>query len=342
MKNLFVLALVLICTGTIAQKNKVDEVKAILKNIKSIPDWTEIQKELLPKYGAKEADSIVLVAKVEYYWKQKDYAHYFEVFFPFVQQSGKLQDVSNKNSMAWRVFEYASAPEDLAQAKKWIVDAVNADPGNGYYMDTYANILYKSGKLKEALKYETMAAWTAKLNPVILENLYKMKAGLSTWKYPVASGPVKDEKSQEFVWSALRRELTRTVDSALWATRLSISKSGKDSSAYMRTLVRYVEEFKPYRTTNDMNTDAWAIFQYSNNKSELTKALGWSKESLKDEKAPNSNYAFIDTYANLLYKLGNQKEAIFWEEKALSLCPADEKSSYEATLDKMKKGERTW
>ena len=51
---------------------------------------------------------------------------------------------------------------------------------------------------------------------------------------------------------------------------------------------------------------------------------------------------YIDTYANLLYKLGKKDEAITWEQKALDLAPEGEKKSYEETLDKMKKGEKTW
>lgn len=50
----------------------------------------------------------------------------------------------------------------------------------------------------------------------------------------------------------------------------------------------------------------------------------------------------IDTYANLLHKLGRTKEAIEWQEKALAKVDADSKAEYQATLDKMKKGEPTW
>ncbi len=49
------------------------------------------------------------------------------------------------------------------------------------------------------------------------------------------------------------------------------------------------------------------------------------------------HYAFMDTYANLLYKLGRKDEAIKWEEKALALCPEKEKKAFEATLIKMKR-----
>ena len=51
---------------------------------------------------------------------------------------------------------------------------------------------------------------------------------------------------------------------------------------------------------------------------------------------------FIDTYANLLYKLNRKEEAIETEIQAMNLAPAAEKSNYQETIDKMKKGEKTW
>jgi hypothetical protein len=51
----------------------------------------------------------------------------------------------------------------------------------------------------------------------------------------------------------------------------------------------------------------------------------------------------MDTYANILYKMGKKDDAITWEQKAADLsASADEKAGYQATIDKMKKGEKTW
>lgn len=54
-------------------------------------------------------------------------------------------------------------------------------------------------------------------------------------------------------------------------------------------------------------------------------------------------YEFLDTYANLLYRLGRTKEAIDTEKKALDLAPLDaHKQRFQKTIDKMKKVEPTW
>lgn len=89
----------------------------------------------------------------------------------------------------------------------------------------------------------------------------------------------------------------------------------------------------------NLNTYAWRIFQNMTDTTLLNKALSWSKKSLEQD---NNNPAYLDTYANILYKLGQAKEAIEIETKALELVKAKDKKSYEETLDKMQKGEPTW
>jgi hypothetical protein len=49
---------------------------------------------------------------------------------------------------------------------------------------------------------------------------------------------------------------------------------------------------------------------------------------------------YMDTYANILYKLGRINEALIWEKKAVNGNPYDDqiKNNYQ----KMQNGERTW
>jgi hypothetical protein len=65
--------------------------------------------------------------------------------------------------------------------------------------------------------------------------------------------------------------------------------------------------------------------------------LDWSKR-LKD----NKDAGLIDTYANILYKLGKKDDAIALETKAMGLAGDSDKASFLETIDKMKKGEKTW
>ena len=70
----------------------------------------------------------------------------------------------------------------------------------------------------------------------------------------------------------------------------------------------------------------------------VSEALDWSKRSFDGK--PNA--MFMDTYANILYKMGKKEEAIAWEQKAVDLADDATKAQLQPSLEKMKKGEKTW
>ncbi|GAB4091693.1 thioredoxin family protein [Flaviaesturariibacter terrae] len=109
-----------------------------------------------------------------------------------------------------------------------------------------------------------------------------------------------------------------------------------DWSHYAPAAIQYLgaaTDTKPV----ELNDIAWAFFEHVTDRAQLEKALGWSKKSLA-ENDPN----FVDTYANLLHKLGRTKEAIEWEEKAMAKVDESQKAPFRANIEKMKKGEKTW
>ncbi|TDS15735.1 thioredoxin family protein [Sphingobacterium paludis] len=87
-----------------------------------------------------------------------------------------------------------------------------------------------------------------------------------------------------------------------------------------------------------LNSFAWSVFENCDDPACLQAALDWSKKSIEKNEDP----AFLDTYANLLYKTGDKDQAIMWQEKAVTKANEKDKETYVATLDKMKKGEPTW
>jgi thioredoxin-related protein len=84
------------------------------------------------------------------------------------------------------------------------------------------------------------------------------------------------------------------------------------------------------------NSYAWVIFQHSNKRAELLKALEWSNKAVR----MNPIGAFIDTYANILYKLGYSDLALSWEELAVKQNPSDKE--VQLVLEKMQKKQPTW
>lgn len=129
--------------------------------------------------------------------------------------SAFAQDAYQNNGIAWKLFDSSDKPEDLKRAEELVVEAINREPENGYFIDTYANILYKTGRTSEAIEWETKALWFVRLDPAFALTLFKMKAGLPTWKFPKQDSKPIDDKSYDKIWEDLRKELYQTVDEAL-------------------------------------------------------------------------------------------------------------------------------
>jgi len=101
---------------------------------------------------------------------------------------------------------------------------------------------------------------------------------------------------------------------------------------------RYSNEIDP-KDINDISYDI--IFNHSADRIILRRTLMHMALVIK---ALPDDVASIDTYANLLYKIGKKKEAIIWEEKAVSLAKSKnwDSSEFKEALAKMQNGTPTW
>jgi thioredoxin-related protein len=126
----------------------------------------------------------------------------------------------------------------------------------------------------------------------------------------------------------------------LWARKM------KNYRDYTKYIVQFVDKYKypkfnligKLESIEDLilNNYAWAVFQYSYDENELKRAIYWSSMTIMRD--PEANW--MDTYANLLYKIGQTRQALIWEEMAAKLDPSDQ--NIQKHLSKMKKGEPTW
>lgn len=91
-------------------------------------------------------------------------------------------------------------------------------------------------------------------------------------------------------------------------------------------------------SSNQLNNFAWEIFENCTDAACLDAALKWSKKAVEQD----VKSAYLDTYANLLYKKGDKVNAIKWQEEALSLATEGEQDNYQDTLAKMKSDIPTW
>lgn len=108
---------------------------------------------------------------------------------------------------------------------------------------------------------------------------------------------------------------------------------------FFKVKVRLYREFPTSISPYDMNNDAWTIFEHFSDREKLETAMEWSKKSI--ELDPNTNH--YDTYANILYKLGNRHQAIKTLEKGLSINVfKGPKEDMLKNLEKMRGGQKTW
>jgi thioredoxin-related protein len=88
------------------------------------------------------------------------------------------------------------------------------------------------------------------------------------------------------------------------------------------------------------------VFAYTTNKDTLNKAAKWMELIIKNHP---DDQDLVDTYSNLLYKLGRKEEGIKWEERAIELENEsaqkenrEPSKSFQERLSKMKNGIPTW
>ena len=179
--------------------------------------------------------------------------------------------------------------------------------GSGYAQSTIRNIIYKEEAMPiispKGQKAPAVPDWDAALKAI-------------SAKYPT-EGP-----------------------EAIGFYKINYYQKKGDWQNFGPAVVAYMKSYGNTASPAQLNAFAWTVFENCEDMACVASALDWSKQSF----AKDNNYQFMDTYANLLHKSGKTKEAIEWETKAkdLAIKAGDDGSDYNATIEKMKKGEKTW
>ncbi|MEZ0611309.1 thioredoxin family protein [Fibrella sp. WM1] len=118
---------------------------------------------------------------------------------------------------------------------------------------------------------------------------------------------------------------------------LNQTQSLPDSVKKTANFKRYADQMKngaTQQTAQALNSLAWGYFETLTDPADLNQALAWSGRSLELDRAAAS----LDTYAQLLGKLGRKPEAIKYEEEALAKAKAtgEDVADYEKTLTALK------
>jgi len=176
------------------------------KPISNDPEWDEITSSIKLKYGVQFATALVPAAKLRYYKIIKDWSKFAMVKDEQIMQEppkrrGGLLDGNSTwylNTDAWTVFLECGDSVVLSKALNWIDIAIKLDQPkpNVQYLDTRANLLYKLGRVQEAIDQEQQAieqddatAVTSGKTKGFFHDEYastvlKIKNGEPTWNAP--------------------------------------------------------------------------------------------------------------------------------------------------------------
>lgn len=143
----------------------------------------KVQPVLQEKYS-KLADKCILKSRLIYYKNIEDW-HAFEIYVQqFMAKYGQSSTPEELNNFAWTIFDNSNNQLLLQEALKWSKKSLELKEEISY-LDTYANLLYKTGNKTEAIIWEEKALEKASdADKRIFEaTLTKMKSGVKTWKF---------------------------------------------------------------------------------------------------------------------------------------------------------------
>lgn len=109
----------------------------------------------------------------------------------------------------------------------------------------------------------------------------------------------------------------------------------EDWPLYAESVLKVIEE-QEVTDPEQLNEFAWKFYLFVDDQGQLSQAKDWMKKVLSDY--PDATYH--DTYASLLFKLGDQKGAVKYAERALQAAEIEQQDlmHYEAQLQKFKGG----
>jgi len=159
------------------------------------PNWDSLYVTIKYKYGDHYAESTILNGKISWFGYKKDWENLVKYNVEKIDRDGLDTtgiDWAVSNNMIWDViFTHSSDKRVLEKAVSWMEIILTIQPNDPPSIDTYANLLYKLGRIRKAITWEKKAQ-KLELENSIKENrepenvytqtLEKMQKGTKTWE----------------------------------------------------------------------------------------------------------------------------------------------------------------
>lgn len=162
------------------------------------PNWAVLNKELLDKFGAAAANRTLLDTQIKWYtekssWQEAIKYNIKKLDTYGLDTSSAISLMRINNLLYNLVFLHSTDANILTKSIQWMDQIIKIVPDQYFWIDTKANLLYKNGQTKEAIKEEQRAINIVKTARKEIKNyekdlgdlmavLTKMKNGKPTWK----------------------------------------------------------------------------------------------------------------------------------------------------------------
>ncbi|WP_316834946.1 hypothetical protein [Pedobacter nutrimenti] len=149
-------------------------------NIRKNVDWNSLEKTITSKYGAVGQEEVYANAMYTYQ-QAEDWINFGKYYMLYFKKALK-HPVYEINNLSWSLFEHVEDQDVLRFACDVMKYAIEEFAYKDYQsLDTYANLLYKTGKKDEAITWEEKAVKLSNNEKSIVETLDKMKNNIATW-----------------------------------------------------------------------------------------------------------------------------------------------------------------
>jgi len=293
----------------------------------------------------------------------------FTPFFALGQTEGKLREDSLKRQYHELVIQYEKGTITFAQMPALINAARELQQNDvarsvaqyyisAYLLQTAGTALYEPVNI--AIIHDFNDTSGNKLFRMFYEDQHKIDQVMELPGY--AQSHVDFVIAKEEIDPLLRKELTSGGNHPDWKFMETVIKQKYNSEYAMRTITgaqlrwyeykkdtlnlirynlqridRYGIDTLGFQKMALNNFIYYFIFRHVTDKTILMKAAGWMELLVRSEPG---NAAFMDTYANVLYKLGRRQEALAWQKRSLTLAPNDKEILL--ALSRMNANEPTW
>lgn len=151
-------------------------------------DWKIIARNLKKRYTDYDCDLVILLEELRYYSAKKNVGEKMaDVALILIDRYGKQIGDQSINDLCWKyIFLCSDNKKTLQKAIRYEKLVIKNIPDDFRSLDTYANLLYKTGRSAEAIQAENNAIAKVKKGTSdykeLNDNLENMKKGEPTWK----------------------------------------------------------------------------------------------------------------------------------------------------------------